>query len=166
MGNSKVTCSRCGMKIKEEDSYKLIMERAERNPLALSPLLDITYRRIGEVTLCGKCQNFISVTERTMIPPARKENQEFYYRAMKRMEKAGYENLAEKDIIAKMEEMLEKINKKGTVEEISVQYICDGRACPECKGPLGTCAYTQDVRHAENFIFKNGIMTEKKERKN
>lgn len=71
-GKSKVTCSRCGMEVEEEGSYKVITVRAERSRLTLSPLLDIAYNKIGEAILCSKCQKLISETEMTMTQEERR----------------------------------------------------------------------------------------------
>lgn len=44
-----------------------------------------------------------------------------------------------------------------------VNYICDRRACAECKnGPeFMRCSHTQDIRHAKNFEMVDGAMFEK-----
>lgn len=53
--------------------------------------------------------------------------------------------------------------------EVKIAYLCDGKACPECKRDSGgTCNYTTQIEHAVNFALigkqENDILYIEKER--
>lgn len=51
-------------------------------------------------------------------------------------------------------------------EDIKVVYLCDEKACKECRSNAKCCRHTSDITHAKNFEkYDDGIYYEKRQKK-
>lgn len=50
-------------------------------------------------------------------------------------------------------------------EDIKVVYLCDEKACKNCRSDAKECKHTSDIKHAKNFKLDNGVYFEEKQEK-
>lgn len=47
------------------------------------------------------------------------------------------------------------------IENTNILYLCDGHACSSCTKNQNCNGYTHKIKHAKNFMNKNGTYYEK-----